>query len=208
MGSRLRTRKQRHDTFFRKAKEEHYPARSVYKLEELDRRFQILRPGQTVLDFGCRPGSWLLYASRKIGPSGLVVGIDRSELDIPIEPNMRQVVGDIRDLTPEALGEFAPCLQTVLSDLAPDTSGVAFADQIRCVELFLVALELSAKLGCPGGHFVGKIFMGEGFDNAVLRAKQLYRRTKTVKPEATRKESKELYVVALDRKPLLAESES
>lgn len=201
MGSRLRDKSRRHDAFYRRAKDERYPARSVYKLKELDERFGLLKSGQRVLDLGCRPGSWLLYAADKVGERGLVVGVDRTPLEIEIPAHVREVVGDIRELDPAVLRADVPCFHTVLSDMAPDTSGVSFSDQVRSIELFSMALELSCQFGCPGGSFVGKLFMGEGFDDVVKQVRAAYGRTKTVKPEATRKESRELYLVALDRKP-------
>jgi 23S rRNA (uridine2552-2'-O)-methyltransferase len=201
MGSRLRTKKRRHDAFYQRAKDERYPARSIYKLKEIDERFKLLRSGQRVLDLGCRPGSWLLYASERVGPKGLVVGIDREPLDIALPSHARVVVGDLRETSPEELAGEAGLFDVVMSDMAPDTSGVAFTDHVRCLELFDLALELSCTLGRPGGAFVGKLFMGEGFDEMVRKVKAAYKRSKTVKPEAVRKESKELYIVALERKP-------
>lgn len=204
MGSRLRTKKRRHDVFYKRAKDERYPARSVYKLKELDERFKLLRRGQRVLDLGCRPGSWLLYAAERVGPKGLVVGIDREPLDVALPSHARVVIGDVREVTLEELcggeAERSEGFDTVLSDMAPDTSGVAFTDHVRCLELFDTALDISQELGRPGGAFVGKLFMGEGFDEMVRKVKSLYKRSKTVKPEATRKESKELYIVAQERK--------
>ena len=201
MGSKLRNRRRRHDAFYRRAKDERYPARSVYKLKELDERFKLFRSGQRVLDLGCRPGSWLLYAAERVGPKGTVVGIDRQPLEIALPSHVREVVGDVREVSRRELLGDTDGFHTVLSDMAPDTSGVAFTDHVRCLELFGTALDISIELGHPGGAFVGKLFMGEGFDEMVRRVKAAYRRSKTVKPEATRKESKELYVVALDRKP-------
>ncbi|PIE18973.1 MAG: 50S rRNA methyltransferase [Proteobacteria bacterium] len=204
MGSRLRNKKRRHDVFYKRARDARYPARSVYKLKELDERFKLLRSGQRVLDLGCRPGSWLLYAAERVGKRGLVIGIDRQPLEIALPSQARVVIGDIREVPLETLcgGEEsrAAGFDTVLSDMAPDTSGVAFTDHVRCLELFDVALELSRTLGRPGGAFVGKLFMGEGFDEMVRKVKSIYKRSKTVKPEATRKESKELYIVAQERK--------
>ncbi len=200
MGSKLRNRSQRHDVFFRRAKEERYPARSIYKLKEIDERYQIIGRGQRVLDLGCRPGSWLLYAAERVGKRGSVVGIDRTPLDITPPDTSRIVIGDIREVSREELLGDLKCVHLVLSDMAPDTTGIAFTDHARILELFDVALDLSSEIGCPGGAFIGKLFMGEGFDETVRKVKTLYRRTKIVKPEASRKESKELYLIALDRR--------
>jgi 23S rRNA (uridine2552-2'-O)-methyltransferase len=216
MGSRLGDKKHRHDVFYQRAKAEKYPARSIYKLEEIDKRFKLLEAGQCVLDLGCRPGSWMQYALKKVGKRGAVIGVDRTELEIEIPNNGKVVVQDIFDLDPAVLDqELAAILgkapasadvaehipfDVVLSDMAPDTTGIAFTDQVRSVELFARALGISVELGRPGGSFVGKIFMGSGFDDAIVAVKKAYKRHKTLKPEATRKESKELFIVALDRR--------
>lgn len=202
---RLHDRRQRHDAYYRRAKRERYVARSVYKLQEIDERFRLLKPGARVLDLGCRPGSWLQYASEKVGAGGCVVGIDRAPLELELPRNARALVGDVLSVEPELLTAALPeggarCFDVVLSDMAPDTSGVAFTDQVRSVELVLRALELCELVGCPGGAFVAKIFMGEGFQEVVQRLKQSFTGAKTVRPEATRKSSTELYLVGPSRR--------
>ena len=203
--SRLSDRRHRHDVYYRRAKREEYPARSIYKLEELDRRFRLLRPGQRVLDLGCRPGSWLQYAAQRVGADGFVVGLDREALEPPLPANAAGVVGDVLSVEPELLRRALPepqrsCFNVVLSDMAPDTTGIAFTDQVRSVELFVRALELALCLGCPSSSFVGKIFMGDGFDDTIRRVRERYDRVKTARPDATRKSSTEVYIVALGRK--------
>lgn len=200
--SSLRDRRKRQDSFYRRAKREGYAARSVFKLEQLDQRFRLLAPGRRVLDLGCRPGSWLQYACTRVGAAGHVVGLDRSQLDGPTPGNATVVVGDVLEIEPERLRAALPgggCFHLVLSDMAPDTTGIPFTDQVRSAELFERALELAVLLGCEGSGFVGKIFMGQGFQTALAEVRRHYRRTKTVKPEATRKSSSEVYVVATDR---------
>lgn len=176
----------------------------MYKLEELDRRFKLLGAAQHVLDLGCRPGSWLEHAAAVVGARGHVVGLDRSALDRPPAPNVTVVVGDVLSVDPETLRAALPQeprgFHVVLSDMAPDTTGIAFTDQTRSLELFLRALELALVLGLPGSAFVGKVFMGPGFDDALGRVKERYRRHKSVRPEATRRSSSEVYVVGLQRR--------
>jgi 23S rRNA (uridine2552-2'-O)-methyltransferase len=198
----LRDRRKRQDRFYRRAKREGYAARSVFKLEQLDERFKLFRAGQRVLDLGCRPGSWLQYACAKVGPGGRVVGVDRTELDASPPPNARVIACNVLEVPAHRLLELADgeCFDVVLSDMAPDTTGIAFTDQARSIELFLRALGLAAELGCSGGSFAGKIFMGEGFQEALQEVRALYTRTKNVKPEATRKSSSELYVVGTGKK--------
>ncbi|MCC6749697.1 MAG: RlmE family RNA methyltransferase [Deltaproteobacteria bacterium] len=198
--SRLRDRRTRHDAFYRQAKRDQYAARSVYKLQELDQRFRLLGPGLRVLDLGCRPGSWLQYAAERVGEAGRVVGIDRTAVEVPLPAHVRVEIGDVLEVTPETLLGELPCFDVVLSDMAPDTTGIAMTDQARSVALYLRALELAAAVGCSGSSFVGKIFMGEGFEGAVAETKRLYARTKVVRPDATRRISSEHYLVAQTKK--------
>jgi len=201
--SRLDDRRHRRDRFHKQAKEQGYAARAVFKLEELDRRLRLLRAGQRVLDLGCRPGSWMQYAAGRIGPRGFVVGLDREDLrlDADLERTCRVVVGDVLIIEPAELRAALPeqhrggCFHLVLSDMAPDTSGISMTDQARSVELFLRALELAAALSCPRGSFAGKLFMGAGFEEAQNALKARYERTRTLRPDATRKNSSEVYLV-------------
>src|SRR5712671_6320008 len=133
--SKLRGAHHRHDVFFKKAREAGFAARSVFKLEEIDRKLHLLRPGTRVLDLGCRPGSWLQYAVATVGPRGVVVGIDRDPLPAPID-GARVLVGDIYKVTDaDLLGDLA-AFDVVLSDMAPDTTGVRATDQARSAALF------------------------------------------------------------------------
>lgn len=200
MPGKLNDRRQRHDPYYLRAKSESYAARSVYKLQELDERFGLLRAGQRVLDLGCRPGSWLQYASARVGPQGRIVGLDREPLPITLPSHVRLIVGDVLTIGGDALRGALPCFDLVLSDMAPDTSGVASSDQLRSAELFERALALSLELGCAQTAFVAKILMGEGFEPALASVKRAYRRTKVVRPDATRRQSTEVYVVALERR--------
>src|SRR5262245_248174 len=205
MGSRLGDRDRRHDRFFQRARREHYAARAVYKLEEIDRRFQLLKPGARVLDLGCRPGSWLQYVARTAGaPASAsgpprLVGVDREPLEVTI-PGSRILVGDVMALTPEALRGELDHFDVVLSDMAPDTSGVRSMDQARSEGLFERALEIAEATLAPGGHFLGKLFQGPDWQKLIQRCRGGFKSVHTMKPEGTRRESIEQYVVALSRK--------
>ena len=199
MGSKLSDRGKRHDAFFKRAKKEGFAARSVFKLEEIDRRYRLFRAGARVLDLGCKPGSWLQYAAKIAGERGQLVGVDRTPLDLAIA-NCRVLVGDVFDLAvPELLGPLG-AFDVVLSDMAPDTSGVRSADQSRSEALFERALFLAEETLAPAGNFVGKIFQGPDFQNLIQRARRGFAEVRTVKPDGSRKESIEQYVVALGRK--------
>ena len=194
------TRWQPQDHYFRRAKKEGFIARSVYKLEEVDRRVRLLRPGQRVLDLGCYPGSWLQYCARVVGKRGLVVGIDTREISVELPPHVHLVLADVFELSPADLHHFSNEFEVVLSDLAPATTGIRSVDSDRSSLLFQRALALADDLLVPGGHFLGKIFQGPGFDEIVRELKSKFRKVKGIKPRATRKVSKEIYLVALGRK--------
>jgi 23S rRNA (uridine2552-2'-O)-methyltransferase len=197
--SKLGDRDKRHDPFWKRAKREAFAARSVYKLEEIDRKVRLFRAGARVLDLGCRPGSWLQYAAQKVGDQGALVGLDRTALDVAI-PGARLLVGDVFQVTPEALRGELGAFDVVLSDMAPDTTGVRSLDQARSEGLFERALELAEALLAPGGRFVGKLFQGPDWKRLVDRARRGFDEVRTMKPEGSRKESIEQYVVALGRK--------
>lgn len=197
--SKLRERKARHDAFFDKAKRAGFAARSVYKLEEIDARCRILRPGQRVLDLGCRPGSWLQYARGVVGVRGMLVGLDREPLDVEI-PGARIVVGDIFEVTPGELRGNLGGFDVVLSDMAPDTTGIRAVDQARSEALFERALEIAFELLSPGGRFVGKLFQGPDLQRLVGRCRTSFEKVTIVKPKGSRPESIEQYIVAFGRK--------
>ena len=182
------------DRFTRAAKEAGFPARSVFKLEEIDRRARLFRPGLRVLDLGAAPGSWLLYAAQRVGSSGKVLGADTEPLAIAMPPNAAFIPGDVFGLDETALGRFAP-YDVVLSDLAPKTTGSRVTDQTRSFELFMRALQLAVRLGAPGGAFVGKIFMSDDLPLARSELSRHYATERLIRPEGTRSVSMEIFAV-------------
>jgi 23S rRNA (uridine2552-2'-O)-methyltransferase len=188
------------DHYFRRAKKEGFIARSVYKLEEVDRRVRLLRPGQRVLDLGCHPGSWLQYCARAVGKRGLVVGVDARTISIELPPHVHFIQADVFELLPADLNHISDEFDVVLSDLAPATTGIRSVDSSRSFTLFQRALTLADDFLVPGGHFLGKIFQGPGFDEMVKELKSRFGKVKGIKPRATRKESKEIFLVATDKK--------
>jgi 23S rRNA (uridine2552-2'-O)-methyltransferase len=190
----LRDRKQRHDAFFRKARREGYAARAVYKLEEIDKALGLIRPGARVLDLGCRPGSWLQYARSVVGPHGTVVGIDREPLPQPV-PGTRVLVGDLYTTSDEELRGDLAAFDVVLSDMAPDTTGIRATDQARSAALFEEALGRAERLLAPAGAFVGKIFQGPDVTPLRRRMGERFGLVKLWKPEGSRAASPELYLV-------------
>ena len=187
------------DSFTREARRAGFPARSVFKLEEIDRRVRLLKPGQRVLDLGAAPGSWSLYVTQKIGPSGRLFAIDLDPLTVPLPANATAIVGDALALDNDALSMHAP-YDVVLSDMAPRTTGNRLGDQTRSFELYMRALAVAERLLRPGGAFVGKIFMGEDFAKAKAETKRLFAEERAIRPEGTRANSYEIFLVGLGKK--------
>ena len=152
-----------------------------------------------MLDLGCRPGSWLQYAAEKVGAAGALVGVDRTALDVSI-PHSRILVGDAFEIPPaQLLGELK-AFDVVMSDMAPDTSGIRQVDQARSEALFERALDLAIEMLAPSGNFVGKLFQGPDFKRLIDKARGAFDKVAMAKPQSSRKESIEQYVVALGRK--------
>jgi 23S rRNA (uridine2552-2'-O)-methyltransferase len=190
------------DRFTVAAKQQGYPARSVFKLEEIDRRIRIIKPGMHVLDLGAAPGSWTLYTGQKIGRNGKLLSVDLQAIDIPVPENTTLLQGDALSLENEALEMYAP-YDVVLSDMAPNTTGNRIGDQTRSFELFMRALAVAEKLGKPGGSFVGKIFMGEDFPLAKKAVKRIFEEERALRPEGVRTNSFELFLVGLGKKVVI-----
>lgn len=187
------------DAFTKAAKAQGFPARSVFKLEEIDRRVRLFRQGQRVLDLGAAPGSWSMYASKKVGPKGRVFAVDLSEIPQFLGANVTVLRGDALSLSSEQLAQAAP-YDVVLSDMAPATTGSKIADQTRSFELFDRAVSVAAALSAPGSAFVGKLFMSEEFVKARDRLRSLYTDVRVIRPEGTRSQSSEVFLVGLARK--------
>lgn len=187
------------DRFTVAARQAGYPARSVFKLEEIDHRVRLLRPGMHVLDLGACPGSWTLYASERVGARGRVVSMDLNPLTVAPPENVTFFVGDALSLENADLAAAAP-YDVVLSDMAPNTTGNRFADQARSFDLFMRALDVAAHLVKPGGSFVGKIFMGEDFDKAKRAVKELFAVERVLRPEGVRAVSYEVFLVGTGRR--------
>jgi 23S rRNA (uridine2552-2'-O)-methyltransferase len=188
------------DHFGDRAKREGYPARSVYKLQEIDRRVQLLRRGQRVLDLGAAPGSWTLYAAERVGREGSVLGIDLNEARVTLPPQVTFRALDVFAMDARAeLGDAA--FDVVMSDMAPHTSGQRHRDQFGSYELYMRALAIAAEVLTAGGSFVGKIFQGPELEGARAATRAQFAKVKIVKPEASRSESFEIFLVGQGAKP-------
>jgi 23S rRNA (uridine2552-2'-O)-methyltransferase len=185
------------DRFVQRAKSEGWRSRAIFKLEEIDRREKLLRPGQVVVDLGAAPGAWSQYALGRVGQKGRVVATDL--LEVTPLAGAQFVQGDFRE--PEILtAVLALCagraVDIVLSDMAPNLSGVDAIDQPRALHLSELALDLATQVLKPQGAALIKVFQGAGFEELVRRARRQFRTVKLLKPQASRARSPELYLLA------------
>jgi 23S rRNA (uridine2552-2'-O)-methyltransferase len=186
------------DSKTRAAKAQGYPARSVFKLEEIDRRVKLLKPGAVCLDLGAAPGAWSQYAVRRVGTRGRVVATDI--LPMTELPGVEFVQGDFRE--PEVFDRVLQLLperqvDVLLSDMAPNLSGVDAIDQPRTMYLAELALEMAGRILKPGGNALIKVFQGSGFVELLQDARRRFGRVKLLKPEASRSRSPEMYLLAM-----------
>jgi 23S rRNA (uridine2552-2'-O)-methyltransferase len=188
------------DSYRAKAQAEGYVARAVYKLKAIDGKYRLLQPGQHVLDLGCSPGSWLQYLASRVGPAGVVVGVDLTPPAIPVAPPVYFVLGDLAGLDLEAVTAISPDFDAVVSDMAPRTTGIREVDQQRSLDLALTAWEWARKLLRPGGHFLVKVFEGPGVEGLVRELETAFLVCRRVKPPGSRAASKEIYLLAMHRR--------
>lgn len=187
------------DHFTRLAKKERFPARSVYKLKEIQQKFGVIRRGDRILDLGCAPGSWLLLAAQLTGETGSVAGIDLVPVSIELPSHVRVFTADVLSLDQKMIGAIGRDYQVVLSDMAPATTGRKDVDTARSFLLCLSALEITRRLLVPGGSFVCKIFQGTDFSEFTGRVSEVFRRCRIFKPQSSRKPSKEIYIIGLEK---------
>jgi 23S rRNA (uridine2552-2'-O)-methyltransferase len=191
------------DFYFKKAKAENYAARSVFKIQEIDDRFKLFKPGYKVLDLGAAPGSWSQYASKKVGPQGRILGIDIQAIKITL-PNAAFITADMRDLNLEqtmADNEIVPPFDIVLSDMAPKTIGIRLTDQMRSLELCELALATAERFLRPRGSFVCKLFHSDEFEGYRELLRKRFGKVEVIRPKSTRKESKEIFFIGMLYQP-------
>lgn len=192
------------DHFFHKAKKENYAARSVFKLEELDQKFSIFKGNQSVLDLGAAPGSWSQYACKKVGAGGRVVAIDLNPLALPNGirlANLTEITDDAENLAAHLTAEqIDKGFDIVLSDMAPKTTGIKSTDQARSLELCRLALAMSSAFLRQSGVFVCKLFQSSEYNDFVKEVESDFKTVKSLKPDATRSMSKEIFIVGLAKK--------
>lgn len=189
------------DQYVKQAQQQGLRSRAAFKLMELDEKYQLLRRGMRVVDLGSAPGSWTQVVQKVLGDSGQIIALDI----LPMEPlaNVFFIEGDFTEEIPLALLEEALAGQyvdLVLSDMAPNMSGMGAVDQPRMMYLAELALAFAEKWLEPGGSFVVKVFHGEGFDDFVKHVRSLFDKVQVRKPAASRPRSREVYVLGHRRK--------
>jgi 23S rRNA (uridine2552-2'-O)-methyltransferase len=187
------------DHYSKRAKKEGYPARSVFKLEEIQQKQRILHPGDTVLDVGAAPGSWSLYASRSVGAGGTVVAVDLKQLELPdtgpagFVPLQGDAFSD--EIRPQLL-KYAP-YRVILSDAAPATTGNRTVDTARSEAIAEQLISLAPELLAGGGNMVIKLFQGGEERELLEQMRGMFTKAKPLKPKASRKDSFELFLIGL-----------
>jgi 23S rRNA (uridine2552-2'-O)-methyltransferase len=190
------------DKWARKAKDEGFRARSIYKLQEIDEKFHLLKAGMIVLDLGAAPGSWLQYVSGKIGTKGIAIGIDLQKIET-IGANVHTVEQDMLDIdaVEKIVHSFtnASAIDLLLSDAAPNTSGIRDVDQWRSIELNQSALAVGKRLLKSGGRCVLKVFQGADFDPFIKDVRKDWKDVQIIKAKTSRDRSMEVYVITTKR---------
>ena len=187
------------DTYVRQAQQDGYRSRAVYKLKEIDEKDQLFRTGQTVVDLGAAPGGWSEFARSRIGASGRIVALDL----LPMEPvpGVEFIQGDFLDadiLEKVLAASGNRAVDLVISDMAPNLSGIASADQAGAIYLAELALDFAEKVLVPGGVLLVKTFQGEGFPELRQAMLSRFKRVLSRKPKASRPQSREIYLLGRD----------
>lgn len=188
----------RKDSYYHKAKQEGYKSRAAYKLLELNQKYKIIKKSDKVLDCGAAPGGWSQVALNLVGGSGLVAACDLVKIEGISAPNFIFMEGDMLEAeVGEKLGTLAKeGYNVVLSDMAPKTTGIKVKDHSGSIELARIALKMAVGNLKSGGNFLVKVFDGEERDAYVKEVRKHFKIIKTIRPDATRKSSFEMYVLA------------
>jgi len=184
------------DHYVKRAQDEGVRSRAVYKLEELDQKDKLLRPGIAMVDLGAAPGGWSEYAAKKVGTKGTIIATDILPMDYL--DGVEFIQGDFRE--DAVLDKILAAMDNqkadlVISDMAPNISGVGAVDQPASMYLVELALDLARQILKPGGNFVVKVFQGEGFDQYKQEVNDVFKVVKVRKPKASRPRSREVYIL-------------
>jgi 23S rRNA (uridine2552-2'-O)-methyltransferase len=195
----MMSKRDKPDYFSRRARQENFASRAVYKLADIDQKFRLFHAGQRVLDLGCAPGSWLQYISSRVGTQGLVVGLDRQDLKLSLGPPVHFLQVDITIVNPTELKKLSPVFDVVVSDLAPATSGIKDVDHQRSLTLARLSWDFARALLAAGGHYLVKVFQGPDFPEFVATIKPHFQQVQLIKPTGSRRESREIYLLGRKR---------
>ncbi len=188
------------DHYFHKAKRNGYVARSAYKLEEIDKKHRIIRKGNLVLDLGCSPGSWLQYASRKVGEEGEVLGVDLQPVNHSLPAHVKVLQADIFELSAKDLEMSGGMVDVILSDMAPKTTGIRATDAQRSYALNQQVLQLAEELLRPQGMLLVKAFQGASLGELRNAFRNSFTKVKLCKPKSSRAESVEIFLLRMGKK--------
>lgn len=197
---KIKNDRSRPDFYSQRAKKQNYSARSIYKLEEIQKKFRLIQPGDAVLDLGCAPGSWLQYAAGIAGQKGRLVGIDLKPATADLPDHVAVYTGDVLDMDAQLKASVGGDYDLVMSDMAPATTGKKDVDAARSYVLCEAALHIAEQVLKPGGRFVAKIFQGADFEAFIEAVRVRFDKRKIFKPQSCRKDSKEIYVIGLGKK--------
>ncbi|MER2013578.1 MAG: SAM-dependent methyltransferase [Methanobrevibacter sp.] len=202
MGSKWQMEKH-NDPYYKRAKQEDYRSRASYKLKQLDKKFKIIKEGNTVVDLGAAPGGWSQVALEKVGEEGMVVGVDLNRFKKFHEENYYGMRGDFT--TPEVQEKIMKIIggkaKVVMSDASPSLSGIKNIDQLRSIDLTNAVIGIADNILEAKGNLVMKVFQGPEYKQMLDSLKGKYRQVKTTKPPSSRKKSSEMYVVGLGFRP-------
>jgi len=186
------------DEYYKKAKQENYRSRASFKLQQLNRKYKLIKNGDSVVDLGAAPGGWSQVALGLVGVDGLVVAVDLNWIKPFPEENFWSIQGDFT--SEETLEEIRRTLQgkanVVISDAAPKLSGIKDLDQLRSIDLAQTVLQICDEVLSYKGKMVMKVFQGEGYPELLKEVKRKFQTVRTTKPPSSRKKSGEMYVVA------------
>ena len=192
-------KKHRNDYYYRKAKEEKYRSRAAYKLMQAVHKYGFIKPNDIVVDLGAAPGGWMQVASKVVGGQGIVLGIDIKEIEPFEERNTCAIVDDVTnlDLTNQLKNILPRSADVVISDVAPNLTGVWDLDHTRQIDLARRSLQIALALLKPGGNFFVKTFQGDLIRDFVEEVKHHFARVEIIKPPASRARSAEIYILGL-----------
>jgi len=193
-------KERKREYYYRKAKEEKFRSRAAYKLLQAVKKHQFIKPGDVVVDLGSAPGGWTQASRKIVGSKGFVLGVDLKRIRSFDQPNVRVVAGDVTDpQTVEQIRELLPRpADVVISDVAPNVSGIWELDHARQIDLARWSLKIATSVLRPEGHFFVKVFQGDMLNDLVKEVKQNFAFVKLIKPKASRARSAELYILGMN----------